>query len=337
MQFKFLGWILNEKFATFYAWTSNANQGQGGQVVLAGNFNYTFNKYLNLAIGLNGLPGTRTLEGNFPFWLGVDARLIADEYFRPSYTSGIWARGQFADRLSYQAMVGNNMSTLGVSAAQIDNGLNTVSIALVWTPTGDFSRGFSGQGFGDFENHDKFSTRLAVHYSRSDENKEAQSSTNTFENTQLRLSDGSVIFTPNLFGPGITVEDATWRMSSFDGGFKYHGFSLEGEYYLRWINNFRGPGTEGLKEPLRPRRPASGLGHGHTKILQVYAGHSRYLRSVWQALGCPGGLTGIRGRTRLSGGTPRTIPVQVAGRIHICSLRGRRKGFVFHTSVELAF
>jgi hypothetical protein len=35
------------------------------------------------------LPGTRSVEGNFPFWLGIDTRLIADEFFRPSYTSRI--------------------------------------------------------------------------------------------------------------------------------------------------------------------------------------------------------------------------------------------------------
>src|SRR6185503_14043819 len=42
LQIKFLGWILNPKMRYFlYAWTSNANQGQGAQVVLAGNLQYT--------------------------------------------------------------------------------------------------------------------------------------------------------------------------------------------------------------------------------------------------------------------------------------------------------
>ena len=93
VQIKFLGWLLNLKFRYFlYAWTSNASQGLPAQVVLAGNVNYTFNKHFNLAGGITSLPGTRSVEGNFPFWLGVDTRLIADEFFRPSYTSGIWAR-----------------------------------------------------------------------------------------------------------------------------------------------------------------------------------------------------------------------------------------------------
>ena len=94
VQVKFLGWVLDPKFRYFlYAWTSNASQGQGAQVVLAGNLNYSFNKMFSVGAGIRSLPGTRSVEGNFPFWLGLDTRLIADEFFRPSYTSGVWAWG----------------------------------------------------------------------------------------------------------------------------------------------------------------------------------------------------------------------------------------------------
>src|SRR4030081_190716 len=110
VQIKFLGWILNPKFRYFlYAWSSNASQGLGAQVVLAGNLNYAFNKAISIGAGIRSLPGTRSVEGNFPFWLGVDTRLIADEFFRPSYTSGVWASGKITNRLEYIAMIGNNL------------------------------------------------------------------------------------------------------------------------------------------------------------------------------------------------------------------------------------
>ena len=243
LQMKFLGWIMDPKFRYFlYAWTSNASQGLGAQVVLAGNLNYTFNKHFNLAGGIASLPGTRSVEGNFPFWLAVDTRLIADEFFRPSYTSGVWARGEIVNHLKYQIMLGNNLSTLGVSAAQLDNGLNTVASALVWTPTsGEF-----GAGFGDFEHHEKIAVRLAGHFTRSDETKQSQPNSDQFENTQLRLEDGSVIFTPNLFGTGIAITEATYKMAAFDVGVKYHGLSFDGEYFLRWLDHFHGTDTAGL-------------------------------------------------------------------------------------------
>lgn len=276
LQFKFLGWIMSPKLRYFlYAWTSNANQGLGAQTVLAGNLQFTFSKYFTLGAGIRSLPGTRSVEGNFPFWTNVDSRHIADEFFRPSYTSGVWAIGNITKRLKYQAMLGNNMSTLGVPASRIDNGLNTFSGALLWFPTGDFERGFSGQGWGDFEHHDKFSTRVGIHYSRSDENKESQPDSQQFENTQLRLSDGTVIFTPNIFGPGVTVTDARWRMTSFDGGFKYKGFSVEGEYYLRWLDNFRGPNTENIPRRFDHGFQLQGTAMLRPQLLQLYVGTSK--------------------------------------------------------------
>jgi len=240
VQIKFLGWLFDPKFRYFlYAWSSNATQGQGAQVVLAGNLTYAFNEHFALAGGITSLPGVRTTEGNFPFWLSVDNRLLADEFFRPSYTSGFWVKGDITDKLRYQAMIGNNLSTLGVSSAQLDNHFNTIATALVWEPTtGEF-----GRGYGDFENHQEVATRLGLHYTRSTEDKQSQPNTNDFENTQIRLSDGTVIFQPFIFGPGVEVEEVRYQMSSLDGGVKYKGWALEGEYYVRKLSNFVGPGT----------------------------------------------------------------------------------------------
>ena len=240
VQIKFLGWLFDPRFRYFlYAWSSNATQGQGAQVVLAGNLSYAFNERLVFAGGITSLPGVRSTEGNFPFWLSVDNRLMADEFFRPSYTSGFWIKGDLTPTLRYQAMIGNNLSTLGVSSAQLDNHFNTVATALVWEPTtGEF-----GRGLGDFEDHQQVATRLALHYTSSTEDKQSQPNSNDFENTQIRLSDGTIVFTPNIFGPGVAVDEVRYQMSSLDGGIKYKGWALEGEYYIRKLNDFQGPGT----------------------------------------------------------------------------------------------
>jgi len=242
VQIKFLGWILSPNLRYFlYAWSSNANQGLGAQVVLAGNLNYTFNKYATLSGGITSLPGVRSTEGNFPFWLNVDNRMMADEFMRPSYTSGFWLKGEIAPGLRYQAMIGNNLSTLGVSSAQLNNHLDTLATALVWTPLGEF-----GQGFGDFEDHQSVVTRLGAHYTHSKEDKQSQPNTDAFENTQIRLADGSVIFTPNLFGPGINIDEVRYQMSTVDAGIKYRGMALEGEFYWRRLDQFHGDNTASL-------------------------------------------------------------------------------------------
>jgi hypothetical protein len=235
----FSGWFLTPKFRYYlYVWSSNASQGDPAQVVGAGNLSYTFNRFVNVGAGITSLPTVRSTEGQFPYWLGVDDRLIADEFFRGSYTNGVWVKGDLLQKLKYNAMFATNLSILGVSAAQIDNKMDTQSFALTWLPsTGEF--GLYGT-FGDYDWHEKVATRVGIHWSHSLEDKQSQPSTNGIENSQIRLSDGSIIFTPDLFGPGITVNTVDYKMTSVDAGIKYHGLSLEGEYYWRWLGDYTG-------------------------------------------------------------------------------------------------
>jgi len=243
----FSGWFLTPKFRYYlYVWSQNPAQGDAAQVVGAGNLSYTFNRFVTLGGGITSLPSTRSTEGQFPYWLGVDDRLISDEFFRGSYTEGFWLKGEIVTNLKYMAMVATNLSILGVSSSQLDQGLNTQSFMLAWLPTtGEF--GLYGT-YGDYDDHQQIATRVGAHFTHSREDKQTQPSTNGIENTQLRLSDGSIIFTPELFGPGITVNRATYEMGSVDAGVKYKGFSLEGEFYVRKLSRFTGVNTGGIAD-----------------------------------------------------------------------------------------
>ena len=238
----FSGWYLSPKFRYYlYVWSSNPNQGDPAQVVGAGNISYAFNRFVTAGFGITSLPTTRSTEGQFPFWLGVDDRLIADEFFRGSYTSGIWLKGEITTELKYNVMIGNNLSTLGVGATQLDAGLDTQTASLQWLPsTGEF--GLWGT-FGDFDYHQKVATRLGLHATHSRETKQNQPSQSAIENSQIRLTDGSNIFTADLFGPGIQVDRVSYNMQTIDGGIKYKGLSLEAEYYWRKLSNFVGTGV----------------------------------------------------------------------------------------------
>ena len=46
---------------------------------------------------------------------------------------------------------------------------------------------------------------------------------------EFGLWNGSIIFTPDLFGPGITVNEVDWRMMTLDAGVKSKGLSVGGE------------------------------------------------------------------------------------------------------------
>jgi len=265
----FSGWFLTPKFRYYlYVWSANTAQGDPAQVVGGGNLSYTFNRYISVGGGITSLPSVRSTEGQFPYWLGIDDRLTSDEFFRGSYTTGFWLKGELSTKVKYMAMLANNLSTLGVSAAQLDNTFDTTSFMLQWLPTtGEF--GLYGT-FGDFDYHEKVATRLAAHYTHSTEDKQSQPGTDTIENSQIRLTDGSVIFTPDLFGPGITVEKVEYQMSSVDGGVKYKGLSLEAEYYWRWLSNFQGINTGGIADIEDHGFQVQSSAMAVPKTLQVY-------------------------------------------------------------------
>jgi hypothetical protein len=137
-------------------------------------------------------------------------------------------------------MVGNNLSQLGVDALQLDNQFNTFSGALWWMPTtGEYG---PNESFGDFEDHDDAATLFSAHYTRSREDQQSQPGTNDFENTQIRLSDGTRIFSADPFGTGVQIHKATYQMAALSAGVKYRGWSLDGEYYWRWVDDFKATG-----------------------------------------------------------------------------------------------
>ena len=99
----FSGWFLTPKFRYYlYVWSSNASQGDPAQVVGAGNLSYTFNRFVSVGGGITSLPTVRSTEGQFPYWLGVDGRTIADEFFRGSYTNGVWVKGDLSAEAEIQ-------------------------------------------------------------------------------------------------------------------------------------------------------------------------------------------------------------------------------------------
>lgn len=231
------GWLFDPRLRwTFYVWTQNVSMGDEQQVVVGGNMTYAFDEALNVQVGIFSIPSTRSTTQSFPNWLRIDHRTMADEYFRGSYSEGILAFGTITRGVSYAASLTNNLSILGVSATELDNDLSTVSLALWWMPTtGEYG---PAAGFGDYEHHERLASLVGIRFTHSREDAQGQPSVNDFENAQLRLSDGTLLFSPDPFGTGGSLQDARYQMLALDGGLKYRGWSLDGEYYFRWLDEF---------------------------------------------------------------------------------------------------
>ena len=190
----FNGWLFDPDFRyLFYTWTSNTSQGESAQVVVAGNLRYRFNEHLDAGFGIDALPGTRSMTGTFPRFHKVDSRTMADEFFRPSYTTGMWLSGNLFDDMQYKLMLGNNLSQLGVNASRLNDDLNTFSGRIDWMPTtGEFG---PQRGFDDFEIHTELATLFGIAATYSEEDRQSQPGTEDINNSQIRLSDGTRILT----------------------------------------------------------------------------------------------------------------------------------------------
>ena len=124
-----------------------------------------------------------------------------------------------------------------------------------------------------------------MHYTHSLEDKQSQPGTDGIENSQIRLTDGSIIFTPDLFGPGITVNEVDYRMMSVDAGVKYKGLSLEGEYYWRWLSNFTGINTGGIADINDHGYQLQSSAMAVPKALQLYFGGSQIFGQLRRRVG----------------------------------------------------
>jgi hypothetical protein len=224
------GWLFSPNFQyQTFVWTVQDTN----QVAVGGALTYKFGKYMTLGMGWNAYPGTQSLQGSHPYWESYD-RVMADEFFRPYFSQGVFAQGNLLPSLEYRWLVGNNNSNLDIPAVKLDRELSA-GFALTWLPT---THEFGPRGaFGDYEHHEKLATRFNLAYTYSPEDRQAPIGAPA-GNTTLRLSDSLNIFDTGTLANGVTVEKTRYQMVSSAAGMKYHGFWLQGEGYGRKLDNF---------------------------------------------------------------------------------------------------
>jgi len=240
---------------SFTVWTSAG----AASIVVASNIGWRFNRALSLTAGYTGVPGSRSLVNTFPFFAAID-RSMADNFFRPGFTQGVWANGEPVTGLNYLVFVGNGLNTLNISAAKIDTNL-LVSGSVWWEPLGPYGEpGKSRNMYDDYFSSKRTRIRMGTSYTRSGEDRFSNLDQSSPENTSLYNSDGVLTFSTGAFAPGVTVDNATYKMWAIDGGIKWNGLAVNAQYFMRWLDNFEADG---------PLPLASTYDHG----LEVTAGH----------------------------------------------------------------
>jgi len=163
---------------------------------------------------------------------------MADNFFRPGFTQGLWANGDLGHGLHYLAFLGNALNSINVSASKIDTNLLT-SGSLWWEPLGGYGEpGKSVNMYDDYFAKKKFRIRLGTSFTNSKEDRFSNTDVSNPENTALYNSDGVLTFATGAFAPGVTVDKAKYRMWAIDGGLKYDGLAINGQYFFRGLSDF---------------------------------------------------------------------------------------------------
>jgi hypothetical protein len=236
--FIFGGYIFDKRLLySLTVWTSAG----AASIVVAGNIGWVFGKALTITGGYTGLPGSRSLVNTFPFFTASD-RSMADNFFRPGFTQGLWASGQPLKGLNYLMMVGNGLNTLNISAAKIDPHL-ALSGSVWWEPLGPYGgTGKSRNMYDDYFASKKARIRIGTAFTTSREDRFSDLGQSNPDNTSLYNSDGVLTFSTGAFAPGVTVNYATYKMWAADYGIKWNGLAVNGQYFTRWLSNFQADG-----------------------------------------------------------------------------------------------
>ena len=236
--FIFGGFIFDKRLLySCTVWTSAG----AASIVVAGNIGWRFNRGLTVTGGYTGVPGSRSLVNTFPFFTPTD-RSMADNFFRPGFTQGLWASGQPLKSLNYLAFVGNGLNTLNISANKIDTHL-LYSASVWWEPLGDYGPpGKSRNMYDDYFATRDVRIRLGTAYTHSREDRFSNLDQSSPENTSLYNSDGVLTFSTGAFAPGVTVDQATYKLWAVDAGIKWNGLAVNGQYFFRRVDDFSADG-----------------------------------------------------------------------------------------------
>ncbi len=196
---------------------------------------YRFSEAFELYVGQSKVPGSREwIESAFAPLQSAD-RTMATTFFRPSLSQGIWVMGEPLDDFYYHAMMSNGFNTLNLIPEELNNRFAWSGSAW-WEPWGEFGRGYS-----DLQHHDEAAFRLGGSYTFA-LGSGSQSASDAVENSPVRLSDGTIITTPNALAPGVTLTSYDISLAAIDWALKYRGLGVSTEIYFQDLLGLQGTG-----------------------------------------------------------------------------------------------
>ena len=238
----FLGWVHDKRLRFFFHLDGDTD---GSHAVDF--FDYwwawDFTDRFRVQVGKRKVPASRQ-------WLlgarrtRFSDRPMANDFFRPDRTVGVYAIGKTGETGNYELMVGNGYRTSNIPNSQTDNKF-TFAATQYFDPFGKF-----GSQLTDYDFSSEPLLRFghsAVYSPQSDDNLGVPLDETDF----IRLSDGTRLNQIGALAPGVTVSDFDLFYYGVDLAWKYRGWSFNSELFLQWIENLRGDGALPMDDLFR--------------------------------------------------------------------------------------
>lgn len=163
-------------------------------------------------------------------------RPMANDFFRPDRTVGIFGVGEFAQHGHYELMVGNGYRTANLPEAVSDNRF-TFAATCFFDLAGDF-----GGQFVDFGYNTDAVWRIG-HSMVYSPQASKESGIPLDESVFLRLADGTRLTETGALAMGVTVSEFDLWLYGVDLAWKHRGWSVNSEVFVRWIENLHADGA----------------------------------------------------------------------------------------------
>jgi hypothetical protein len=162
-------------------------------------------------------------------------RPVANDFFRPDRTLGIFGQGKIGTTGQYEVMVGNGYRTSNLPNNSTDDQF-TYAFNQYFDPLGDY-----GGQIVDFDNTCDPLIRFGHSFVYSPITSEALGNP-LAETDFIRLTDGTRLNQIGALSPGVTVSGVDVYFYGLDFAAKWQGWSLNSEVFLRWLENIQGDG-----------------------------------------------------------------------------------------------
>lgn len=236
---KFSGYALDQRL-TYFLQLDGDTDGDHGVDFFDYWWGWEFDEDFKVLIGKRKVPASRQWILSSAKTRLVD-RPMANDFFRPDRSVGLFAVGKMGERSEYEIMLGNGYNTTNIRNSRTDDQL-AIAYSQFFDPWGDYG---SQVVDWDYVCDPRVRIGHSAVYAPTDDQEQGVP---LGEGDFLRLTDGTILTKTGALAPTVTVSSFDVILYGVDAAVKYRGWSANAEVFFRWIQNIEADGALPVSE-----------------------------------------------------------------------------------------